>query len=87
MRIHYTGVLAESGRQFDSSVQRKAPLEFVLGGGKAIKGFDQGLRDMVPGERRKLSVPAHLAYGAKGVAGMVPPNADLEFTVELLSIK
>eukprot|EP00042_Codosiga_hollandica_P015526 m.37205 g.37205 ORF g.37205 m.37205 type:complete len:138 (-) comp44949_c0_seq1:76-489(-) len=83
--VHYTGKL-ESGVQFDSSVNR-GPFEFPLGGGRVIKGWDQGLVDMCIGEKRVLTIPSELGYGARGSgSGKVPPHATMIFDVELLAI-
>ncbi|XP_043212361.1 peptidyl-prolyl cis-trans isomerase FKBP9-like [Amphibalanus amphitrite] len=83
LSMHYTGTL-EDGTQFDSSRGRR-PFEFELGAGKVIRGWDQGLVGMCVGEKRKLTIPAHLGYGDRG-AGSIPPGATLLFDVELLEI-
>jgi FKBP-type peptidyl-prolyl cis-trans isomerase len=83
--VHYTGWLARTGKQIDSSTGKK-PFEFELGAGKVIKGWDEGGAGMKPGGKRKLLIPAELAYGAAGAAGILPPNADLIFEVEFLEI-
>ena len=83
--VHYTGYLAD-GTKFDSSLDRNQPFEFVLGQGKVIPGWDQGLVGMKVGGKRKLTIPPDLAYGAQG-NGPIPPNATLTFEVELLGIK
>lgn len=75
MVVHYTGWLARSGRKFDTTVdvrRRYAPFEFVLGTGYVIHGWDLGLLDMCPGEKRKLIVPPKIAYGKKGLRGVIP---------------
>ena len=75
MVVHYTGWLAKSGRKFDTTIdirRRYAPFEFVFGTGYVIKGWDKGLMDMCPGEKRKLIVPAALGYGKKGLRGTIP---------------
>ena len=75
MVVHYTGWLAKSGRKFDTTIdirRRYAPFEFVVGTGYVIKGWDKGLMDMCPGEKRKLIVPASLGYGKKGLRGTIP---------------
>ena len=84
--VHYVGRL-ENGQQFDSSRARRDPLDFSLGAGDVIKGWDQGVQGMKVGGVRKLTIPAELAYGARGAAGVIPPNAELTFEVELLKIK
>ena len=91
--VHYTGWLYKSmaprqrGRQFDSSMSRGEPLEFVLGTGRVIKGWDQGVMGMKVGGKRTLIIPSHLAYGARGAGDMIGPNADLIFDVELMDVK
>lgn len=84
--VHYTGTL-ESGEQFDSSWSRGEPLRFILGAGHVIEGWEQGILGMKIGERRKLTIPPELGYGASGVpSGGIPPNAVLIFEVELMGI-
>lgn len=83
--VHYVGTIL-GGKQFDSSRNRKDPLDFSLGAGDVIKGLDQGVQGMRVGGRRKLTVPAELAYGDQGCGGVIPPHATLVFDVELLEI-
>ncbi|KAF9096745.1 FK506-binding protein 2A [Mortierella sp. GBA35] len=85
LSMHYTGTLWSTGAQFDSSVGR-GPFDFTLGTGQVIKGWDQGLRGMCVGEKRKLSIPPHLAYGERSMGASIPANSALVFEVELLSI-
>jgi len=90
MVVHYTGWLAKSGRKFDSTIdirRRYAPFEFVVGTGYVIKGWDLGLIDMCPGEKRKLIVPSALGYGKKGLRGTIPPNSTLIFVIDLLDLR
>jgi FKBP-type peptidyl-prolyl cis-trans isomerase FkpA len=83
--VHYVGRLAD-GTQFDSSRARRDPLDFALGAGDVIKGWDQGIEGMKQGGKRKLTIPPALAYGEHGCGGVIPPHATLVFEVELLEI-
>ncbi len=83
--VHYTGTLTD-GKKFDSSLDRGEPFTFPLGGGKVIKGWDEGIPGMKEGGKRKLIIPANLAYGEKG-RGKIPGNATLHFEVELVKVK
>ncbi|KAJ2784030.1 hypothetical protein H4R18_001343 [Coemansia javaensis] len=84
--VHYTGTLFSDGTEFDSSRKRGVPIEFVLGRGQVIQGWDQGLLDMCVGERRRLKIPARLGYGSRGAPPLIPKDAALVFDTELVAI-
>jgi FKBP-type peptidyl-prolyl cis-trans isomerase FkpA len=84
--VHYTGTLT-NGKKFDSSLDRGKPFGFTLGAGEVIKGWDQGVAGMKVGGKRKLTIPADLAYGNRAVGGdLIPANSTLVFEVELLGV-
>jgi FKBP-type peptidyl-prolyl cis-trans isomerase FkpA len=85
-KVHYTGWLT-NGEKFDSSRDRNDPFEFTLGAGQVIRGWDEGVTGMKVGGKRKLTIPPALGYGAHGAGGVIPPNADLIFEVELLGVR
>ena len=87
IKVHYTGWLADSKKKFDSSVDRHEPIEFTLGSGMVIKGWDEGIDGMKVGGRRQLHIPAKLAYGERGAGGAIPPNADLIFDCALVAVE
>ena len=83
IKAHYTGKLLD-GTEFDSSVKREMPFEFVVGTGQVIKGWDEALSDMKKGEKRTLIIPSELAYGPNGRPPKIPPSSTLVFEVELV---
>lgn len=91
--VHYTGWLYDAtaedgkGKKFDSSLDRSQPFNFFLGGGQVIQGWDEGFAGMKIGGKRTLIIPSEMGYGARGAGGVIPPNADLIFDVELLEVK
>lgn len=89
MRVHYTGWLDdfESEKKFDSSYDRRSPLSFPVGTRKVIAGWDEGiLTDLKVGGKRNLIIPPELGYGSRGAGGVIPPNAKLYFSIELVGI-
>lgn len=90
--VHYTGWLYDpaqpegKGRKFDSSVSANRPFKFPLGGGRVIKGWDQGVLGMKVKGKRTLIIPSEFGYGARGAGGLIPPNSTLIFDVELLEV-
>lgn len=84
--VHYTGWLTD-GIKFDSSLDRGEPYAFKLGTGAVIRGWDEGLKGMRVGGKRKLTIPSALAYGADGRPPLIPPDATLVFEVELMDVK
>ena len=91
--VHYTGWLydpaapGQKGAKFDSSRDRQVPFGFMLGAGKVIRGWDEGVAGMKVGGQRTLIIPADMAYGSRGAGGVIPPDATLIFDVELIEVK
>jgi peptidylprolyl isomerase len=86
VKVHYVGVAYSTGEEFDASWNRGAPLEFQLGVGQVIAGWDQGVQGMKVGGRRKLVIPSHLAYGERGAPGAIAPGETLIFVCDLVSV-
>jgi FKBP-type peptidyl-prolyl cis-trans isomerase len=86
VEVHYTGWLTD-GTKFDSSHDHNRSFSFQLGAGRVIRGWDEGVAGMKVGGRRKLVIPAALGYGRRGAGGVIPPDAELTFEVELLGIR
>ena len=84
--VHYQGSL-ENGKTFDSSYARKKPIEFPLGKGHVIEGWDEGIALLQVGDKARFVIPAYLGYGDRGAGGVIPPNATLVFDVELMDVK
>ena len=84
--MHYRGTLASTGKQFDASYDRGTPLTFTVGQGQVIKGWDDGLIGMCPGDQRKLTIPPELGYGDRGM-GPIPAGSTLVFETELMGIE
>jgi peptidylprolyl isomerase len=84
--VHYVGSAWSTKSEFDSSWDRNEPFDVVLGKGQVIPGWDRGLVGMREGERRQLTIPPHLAYGAAGAGLFIRPNETLVFVVDLLSV-
>jgi len=85
IKAHYAGYLL-NGAKFDASYDRRSPLEFAVGTGRVIKGWDEALLDMKVGEKRILRIPPNLGYGSRGAGGVIPPDATLVFYVELVTL-
>ncbi|HXJ09010.1 MAG TPA: FKBP-type peptidyl-prolyl cis-trans isomerase [Burkholderiales bacterium] len=83
--VHYVGRMAD-GTQFDSSINRRDPLDFSLGAGDVIRGWDEGIQGMKVGGKRRLTIPPELAYGEQGCGNVIPARATLVFEVELLEV-
>jgi len=84
--VHYTGSL-ENGMVFDSSYKRKQPIEFPLGKGHVIEGWDEGIALLQVGDKARFVIPSYLGYGSRGAGGVIPPDATLIFDVELMDVK
>jgi peptidylprolyl isomerase len=87
VRVHYVGVAYSTGEEFDASYNRGAPLDFKLGTGRVIAGWDRGVAGMRVGGRRRLVIPPHLAYGNRGAGNVIRPNETLIFVVDLVGVR
>ena len=85
--VHYVGVAHSTGEEFDASYNRGAPLDFRLGVGQVISGWDTGVQGMKVGGRRQLVIPPHLGYGDRGAGGVIKPGETLIFVVDLISVR
>ena len=87
VRVHYVGVAHSTGEEFDASYNRGEPLQFRLGVGQVISGWDQGVTGMKVGGRRRLVIPPHLGYGDRGAGGVIKPGETLIFVVDLVDVR
>lgn len=87
VRVHYVGVAYSTGEEFDASYNRGDPLDFPLGAGRVIRGWDEGVAGMRVGGRRRLVIPPHLAYGDRGAGGVIAPGETLIFVVDLVDVR
>ena len=85
--VHYVGVAHSTGEEFDASYNRGEPLQFRLGTGQVISGWDQGVAGMKVGGRRQLVIPPHLGYGDRGAGGVIKPGETLIFVVDLVDVR
>ncbi len=85
--VHYVGVTLSTGEEFDASYNRGAPLDFPLGAGRVIAGWDQGVSGMKVGGRRRLVIPPHLGYGDRGAGGVIKGGETLIFVVDLIAVR
>ncbi|MFD0145202.1 MULTISPECIES: FKBP-type peptidyl-prolyl cis-trans isomerase [unclassified Streptomyces] len=87
VKVHYVGVAFSTGEEFDASWNRGSALDFQLGVGQVIAGWDQGVQGMKVGGRRQLVIPAHLAYGDRGAGSAIAPGETLIFVCDLVAVK
>ncbi len=85
--VHYVGAAFSTGEEFDASWNRGQPFTFKLGKGQVIPGWDQGVKGMRVGGRRKLTIPSAMGYGARGAGGVIRPHEPLVFVVDLLAVE
>jgi peptidylprolyl isomerase len=86
VEVHYVGVAHSTGEEFDASWNRGQTFRFPLGAGRVISGWDRGVAGMKVGGRRRLEIPPHLGYGARGAGGAIKPNETLIFVVDLVGV-
>lgn len=86
VRVHYVGVAHSTGEEFDASYNRGRPLQFALGTGRVIAGWDEGVQGMKVGGRRRLVIPPHLGYGDQGAGGAIKGGETLIFVVDLVEV-
>jgi peptidylprolyl isomerase len=87
VKVHYVGVAHSTGEEFDASYNRGEPLQFRLGVGQVISGWDNGVQGMKVGGRRKLVIPPHLGYGERGAGGVIKPGETLIFVCDLVEVR
>ncbi|MGI8457360.1 MAG: FKBP-type peptidyl-prolyl cis-trans isomerase [Propionibacteriaceae bacterium] len=87
VKVHYVGVAHSTGEEFDASYNRGEPLDFPLGAGRVIAGWDQGVQGMKVGGRRQLVIPPHLGYGDRGAGAVIKPGETLIFVVDLVAVR
>ena len=87
VKVHYVGVAFSTGEEFDASWDRGDPLQFELGAGRVIAGWDQGVQGMKVGGRRRITIPPMLAYGKRGAGGVIGPDETLVFVVDLIAVR
>jgi len=85
--VHYVGVAHSTGEEFDASYNRGDTLDFPLGAGRVIAGWDQGVEGMKVGGRRRITIPPQLAYGKRGAGGVIGPDETLVFVVDLIGVR
>lgn len=85
--VHYVGVAWSNGKEFDNSYDRGEPLVFGLGAGQVIQGWDFGIGGMKVGGRRRITIPPHQGYGARGAGGVIKPNETLVFICDLVGVR
>lgn len=86
LKVHYVGVSWSTGEQFDASWERGEPLEFQVGSGMVIEGWDKGLQGMKVGGRRRITIPPEMGYGSQGAGGVIGPNETLIFVCDLVAV-